>query len=73
MDVQTGLILKEDGRHEAVLTIIIIRYLPRQRFVWKGFKWMYNGTHKVLKKFIVIPLLPNEQFDFVNENNMKLQ
>jgi len=33
----------------------------------------YNGTHKVLKKITVICLLPNEQFDFVNENNMKLR
>ncbi len=32
-----------------------------------------NGTHKDLKKFIVNRLLPNEQFDFVNENNMKLR
>ena len=72
MDVQTGLILKEDGRHKAVLTIIVIRSLPLKQFVRKGFKWKYNGTHKVLKRIIVIRLLPNEQFDFVNENNMKL-
>ncbi len=72
MDVQTGLILKEDVRHKAVLTIIVIRYLPQKQFVWKGYKWKYNGTHKVLKKIIVICLLSNEQFDFVIENNMKL-
>ena len=73
MDVQTGLILKEDGRHKAVLTIIVICSLPRKRFVCKGFTWKYNGTHQVLKRIIVIRLLPNEQFDFVNENNMKLR
>ncbi len=60
IDVQTGLILKEDGRHKAVLTIIV-------RFVWKGLKWKYNGTHKVLKRIIVICLVPNQQFDLVNE------
>jgi len=60
MGVQTGLILKEDGRH------IVIRSLPLKQFVRKGFKWKYNGTHKVLKKNIVIRLLTNKQFDFVN-------
>jgi len=65
MGVQTGLILKEDGRHKAVLTIIVIRSLPLKQFVRRGFKWKYNGTHKVLKRIIAIRLLTNKQFDFV--------
>jgi len=65
MDVQTGLILKKDGRHKAVLTIIVICSFPLKQFVWKGFKWKYNGTYKVLKKIIVIRLLTNTRFDFV--------
>ncbi len=31
------------------------------------------GHIKVLKRITVIRVLPNEQFDFVNENNMKLR
>jgi len=49
-------LLKEDGRHKAVLTIIVIRSLPLKQFVQKGFKWKHNGTHKVLKRIIVIRL-----------------
>jgi len=66
MDKQTGLILKEDGRHKTVLTIIVIRSLQQKQFVRKGFKWKYNGTHKVLKRLLLIRLFTNKQFDFVN-------
>ncbi len=54
IDTQTGLLLKDDGRHKAVQSIIVIRQLPPKQFVQKGFIWKDNGAHKVLKRIIVL-------------------